>query len=143
MTRPLRVLLVDDDATDRVLAEEAFAMLKHPCILITAASGSDALRELSTPHAVLPDLILLDINMPGMNGFTVLSQIKQDPRLCALPVMMLTTSNADDDVAQAYALHASAYIPKSVGFEGFLEQIQSLMSFWTKAKMTTWPTPLG
>jgi CheY-like chemotaxis protein len=138
----LRVLLVDDSLTDRLLAEEAFALLEQRYTLVTAASGIEALSALTAVDAVLPDLVLLDVNMAGMDGFTVLSIINAHPTLRALPVLMLTTSTADHDVARAYALHASAYMPKSINFQQFSEQIQSLMSFWAKSKLMTWPTLL-
>lgn len=143
MTRPLRVLLIDDSSVDRALAEEAFALLDPPAVLVTAPGGAEALRDLTAPEAVLPDLVLLDLNMPGMNGFAVLEQLKRHPTLQSLPVLMLTTSRADDDIQQAYALHASAYLPKAISFEGFLAQLEALLTFWTRAKTTTWPLPLG
>jgi CheY-like chemotaxis protein len=131
---------VDDNITDRILAEEAFGLLKQPCTLVTAACGAEALKYLTASDTVLPDLVLLDVNMPGMDGFTVLSRLKQHPVLGLLPVIMLTTSTADEDVAQAYALQASGYVPKVMSFEGFIQQLGSLMEFWTLAKTTTWPT---
>lgn len=143
MRRPLRVLLVDDHPTDRLLAEEAFQLLTVPCTLTTVTSGVEALACLLEAEGALPDLVLVDLHMPGMNGLTVLSKIKQHPALQALPVMMLTTSVAQEDVAQAYTLHASAYLTKAMHFEGFVEQLQSLTAFWSTAKTTTWPTPLS
>lgn len=139
MTRALRVLLVDDNLQDRQLAEEAFALLDEPCTLMTAESGAAALALLLAPETVLPDVVLLDINMPGLNGFDVLSAIKNHPRLQALPVVMLTTSADRQDVTQAYTLHASAYLMKSIHFQASLEQIENFIGFWTHARLTTWP----
>lgn len=142
MTQPLRVMLIDDSQTDLTLAEEAFALVDQPCLLITVPSGTAALEALTAPDATLPDLVLLDINMPGMNGFTVLERLKAHPRLKSLPVVMLTTSTAEEDIQQAYQLHASAYLPKPVAFERFFEQVQCLVAFWTSTSLTTRPTAL-
>lgn len=143
MKRPLRVLLIDDSPMDRALAEEAFTLLDDSCTLVTQPSGAAALAALLAPGAALPDLVLLDLHMPGMNGFMVLEHLKRHPRLQTLPVMLLTTSTAEDDVRRAYALRASAYLPKPMSFEGFLTQLQGLVSFWHRAKTTTWPTLLA
>lgn len=136
-------MLIDDSLMDRALAEEAFASLDQPCTLSTLSSGREALDALLAPGAVLPDVVLLDINMPGMDGFTVLQQLKRHPILKTLPVLMLTTSTNDEDVQRAYTLHASAYLPKPLAFEYFLEQVQSLVQFWRQACMTTWPVDLS
>lgn len=136
-------MLIDDNPLDRALAEEAFALLKQPCTLVTMPSGIEALHVLKAADTLLPDLVLLDINMPGMNGLAVLEKLKGHPTLKNLPVLMLTTSMADDDLRRAYALHASAYLPKAVSFEGFLTQLEGLVTFWHNAKTTTWPTTLA
>lgn len=139
MTRPLRVLLVDDSPMDRQLAETAFELLDAPCTLKTVESGTAALSLLLHPETSLPDVILLDINMPGMTGFEVLAALKDHPRLASIPVMMLTTSAQKEDITRAYTLHASAYLVKSIEFQTFLEQIETCIGFWTKARLTTWP----
>ncbi|UQN10101.1 response regulator [Deinococcus sp. QL22] len=139
MTRPLRVLLVDDSLIDRELAETAFELLRSPCTLETVDSGSAALQRLLQPEATMPDVILLDINMPGMTGFEVLSTFKTHPQLSVIPVVMLTTSAQTDDVTRAYTLHASAYLLKSIHFQTFLEQMEKLIEFWMRARLTTWP----
>ena len=77
-----------------------------------------------------PDVILLDINMPRKNGLEVLAEIKADPELATIPVVMLTTSQADDDVLGAYSHHASGYVVKPVAFEGFLSAIRAFEDFW-------------
>ncbi|WP_019011452.1 response regulator [Deinococcus aquatilis] len=139
MTRPLRILLVDDSPMDRQLAETAFDLLDQPCTFQTADSGQDALWMLMTPAAVIPDVILLDINMPGMTGFELLSVLKTHPNLSVIPVVMLTTSSRDADITRAYTLHASAYLIKSIDFQHFLCQLKKLLEFWSQARSTTWP----
>lgn len=136
MTRALRVLLIDDNATERLLAEEAFALTDDLiCTLTTASSGQEALARLRSPEAVLPDVILLDINMPVMGGFEVLSNLKADPKLLLLPVVMFSTSHAETDVTQAYTLQASAYLLKSPDFPLFLEQVETFILFWSSTHL--------
>jgi CheY-like chemotaxis protein len=139
MIRPLNILLIDDSVMDRYLAEEAFESQNQPCILITAESGPAALALLDTPDTPLPDVILLDINMPEMNGFEVLAALKQHPQSQMIPVVMLTTSVSEHDITRAYTLHASAYLFKSMNFQAFLEQIEKFVGFWTRARLTTRP----
>jgi CheY-like chemotaxis protein len=139
VTRPLNILLIDDSMTDRYLAQEAFESQDQPCILITAESGPAALALLDTLGTPLPDVILLDINMPEMNGFDVLAALKQHPQSRMIPVVMLTTSVNEDDITRAYTLHASAYLFKSMHFQVFLEQIEKFIGFWTQARLTTRP----
>ncbi|UQN08232.1 response regulator [Deinococcus sp. QL22] len=138
MIRPLRVLLVDDNPLDRQLAQAAFELLDAPCHLETVESGTAALKLLLHSEARLPDVILLDIHMPGMTGFEVLSALKAQPRLGFIPVMMLTTSAHDDDITRAYTLHASAYLTKSNDFHTFLEQIEKCIGFWAGARLPDW-----
>ncbi|UQN04905.1 response regulator [Deinococcus sp. QL22] len=135
--RPLRVLLVDDNLTDRLLAEEAFGLIDRPCDLVTAESGEAALKLLTHPETLLPDVLLLDVNMPGMNGFELLAKLKDTPQLLLIPVVMLTTSAIPKDVSQAYILHASAYMIKSASFQTSLEQIEKFIEFWIQARVTT------
>ncbi|WP_034385809.1 response regulator [Deinococcus sp. YIM 77859] len=139
MTRPLRLLLIDDSLMDRQLAEEVFAGYAHLCTVTTAANGREALEAMLAPGALLPDVVLLDINMPGMTGFEVLSAMKSHPQLLRIPVVMLTTSNHDQDITQAYTLHASSYLIKSVNFQDFVAQVEGFLEFWTRARLTTWP----
>ncbi|WP_019588036.1 response regulator [Deinococcus apachensis] len=139
MTRPLRILLIDDSNMDRHLAEEVFAEYADRCTVTTASSGQAALDAMLAPDAELPDVVLLDINMPGMSGFEVLTAMKGHPRLVRIPVVMLTTSNHDQDVRQAYTLHASSYLIKSVNFRDFVSQVEGFLEFWTRARLTSWP----
>ncbi|WP_027461426.1 response regulator [Deinococcus murrayi] len=139
MSRPLRLLLVDDSLTDRHLAEEVFAEYAGVCEVTTVGSGREALELLRTPGAALPDVVLLDVNMPGMSGFEVLEAMKTDPRLVQIPVVMLSTSNHDQDIARAYTLHASSYLIKSMNFRDFVCQVEGFLEFWTRARLTSWP----
>lgn len=139
VSRPLRLLLVDDSLMDRHLAEEVFAEYAHLCEVTTVGSGQEALTYLRSPGAALPDVVLLDVNMPGMSGFEVLEALKADPRLVPIPVVMLTTSNHDHDITRAYTLHASSYLIKSVSFQDFVAQVEGFLEFWTRARLTSWP----
>ncbi|WP_342747124.1 response regulator [Deinococcus planocerae] len=94
------------------------------------------MRRLGAP---LPDVVRLDVNMPAMNGFEVLGAMKADPQLALIPVVMLTTSNSQDNIRQAYTLHASWYLLKSVNFAQFLEQGESFVEFWTSRRLVHWP----
>ncbi|WP_346763202.1 response regulator [Deinococcus sp. Arct2-2] len=132
--RALRVLLVDDDPLDRLMAEEAFALLEQPCTLETAHSGLAALTQLQRPGAVLPDVVLLDLNMPGLNGFEVLATLKGLPQLRALPVVILTTSANPGDMTQAQTLQASGYLIKSIHFQTFFQQIEKFIDVWLQSQ---------
>lgn len=133
MTVPFHYLLVDDSVQDRVLAEEAFEQLCPECTLTCVGSGEEAL-DLLRSQTFQPNVMLLDINMPGMNGFEVLKQLKTDSRLSRIPVVMLSTSKAQADVSKAYTLYASSYLVKSANFEGFLEQIEAFLKYWQASR---------
>lgn len=139
MPRPLRLLLIDDSLMDRHLAEEVFAGYSHLCTVTTAADGQEALAAMLTPQAQLPDVVLLDINMPGLSGFEVLTAMKAHAQLARIPVVMLTTSSHDQDITRAYTLHASSYLIKSVNFQDFVAQVEGFLEFWTKTRLTSWP----
>ncbi|MFC3833636.1 MULTISPECIES: response regulator [Deinococcus] len=131
MTRPFHVLLIDDNATDLLLATEAFLELDATVGVDTFASGQHALDHLrATPQDALPDVIILDINMPVLNGFDVLSQLKDDPALQLIPVVMLSTSDYLGDVTRAYSMHASSYLIKSRSFTEFVQQVDAFLVYW-------------
>ena len=134
MDLPLRFLLVDDSVGDQLLAAEAFQQLRPDCVLTCVSSGAEALEMLRS-QKVRPDVVLLDVNMPGMNGLQVLEAIKADPRLALLPVVMLSTSNAENDVQAAYTLHANSYLVKAPIFEDFVAQIETFLDFWQKSRI--------
>ncbi|WP_019010491.1 response regulator [Deinococcus aquatilis] len=137
--RPLQVLLVDDNPAARGLAEEAFSLSGQPCEVTMMESGDDALSALMDKNGIRPDVVLLDINMPGMDGFDVLEAMKAQPHLRPIPVVMLSGSSAPQDIRKAYTLHANAYLVKSVEFQTFLTQIEDFVVFWTQARLTTRP----
>ncbi|MBB6017621.1 response regulator [Deinococcus radiopugnans] len=132
--RQVEILLVEDSEPDILLTLEAFEEARVPNRLHVARDGVEALRFLRSEgeyaDAPRPDLILLDINMPRKNGLEVLREIKADPALGSIPVLMLTTSQADDDVRHSYERHASGYMVKPVGFENFLHAIRAFEDFW-------------
>ncbi|WP_412029782.1 response regulator [Deinococcus yunweiensis] len=138
--RPLRVLLVDDAPADRELAREAFGQQEAQVIIDTCASGARALHFLQQAETVLPDVILLDLNMPGMSGLELLAALKDTARLNLIPVVILSSSSHAHDVEQAYSLHASSFMTKQPEFGPFVQQIDAFVSFWLQARMTHWPS---
>ena len=133
----LDVLLVEDSRTDVELTEEALVAAADDAELHVAADGEAALAVLrrEPPHqgAPRPDLVLLDLNMPRKDGREVLREMKQDERLRSIPVLVLTTSGADEDVAAAYAGGANAYVRKPVHFDDFVTTMRAIEAFWMSA----------
>lgn len=132
--RPVEVLLVEDNPGDVRLTQEAFKdgrMLIH---LSVAGDGVEALdflyRQGKFADAPRPDLILLDLNLPRKNGREVLMAIKADPELRRIPVIVMTTSKADQDIHRAYNLNANCYITKPVELDEFLKVVRSIEDFW-------------
>ncbi|MDV6373089.1 response regulator [Deinococcus arenicola] len=132
--RHVEILLVEDSEADILLTQEAFEEARVPNRLHVARDGVEALHFLrgegKYADAPRPDVILMDINMPRKNGLEVLREIKADPGLGSIPVLMLTTSQADEDVRSSYERHASGYMVKPVGFENFLHAIRAFEDFW-------------
>jgi CheY-like chemotaxis protein len=124
------ILLVEDDAADAMLIEEA--LLEHGTarILHKAVDGIAALEHLRAPGTDRPDLIVLDLNMPRMNGRELLAVLKTDERLKVIPVVVLSTSSAPEDVAEAYRGHANAFITKPVTLDAFAETVRSIDAFF-------------
>lgn len=133
-TGRIEILLVEDSEPDVLLTQEAFEGARVPNRVHVVRDGVEALsflrREGDHTGAPRPDVILMDINMPRKNGLEVLGEIKADPGLATIPVVMLTTSQSDDDVRGSYARHASGYVVKPVGFENFLQAIRAFEEFW-------------
>ncbi|MBC3986887.1 response regulator [Streptomyces sp. AC563] len=127
--RPLDVLLVEDDVADAMLIEEALSE-RGARNLVRVTDGVAALEHLRTPDAPRPDLIVLDLNMPRMNGRELLRILKGDEDLQSIPVVVLTTSTAPDDVTSAYSSHANAYVTKPVNLEEFEQAVQSIDAFY-------------
>ncbi|MGV9271416.1 response regulator [Kitasatospora sp. NPDC003701] len=127
--RPVDVLLVEDDIADAMLIEEALAE-RGARNLVQVTDGLAALEHLRAPGSVRPDLIVLDLNMPRMNGRDLLKVLKSDESLRTIPVVVLTTSSAPDDVNGAYSSHANAYVTKPVNLEEFERAVQSIDAFY-------------
>ena len=125
----VRILLVEDNEGDIILTQEALKEGKLKNEVSVARDGQAALDLLNSAD-VLPDLILLDINLPKLNGLEVLSAIKKDSRLRTIPVIMLSTSTAEKDIFSSYNNHANCFITKPVDFLSFIEVIRSIEDFW-------------
>ncbi|MFC4424747.1 response regulator [Deinococcus navajonensis] len=134
MTVPFSYLLIDDNPEDRLLAEEAFEQLCPACTLTCVGSGREAIALLRT-EGFEPDVVLLDVNMPGMDGFETLQRLKSDDRLSRIPVVMLTTSQASQDIHRAYSLFASSYLVKATCFDEFLRQLEAFLTYWKASRV--------
>jgi CheY-like chemotaxis protein len=128
--QPITILLVEDNPGDVRLIKEVFKEEKVVNTLIVAKDGIEALAILKDPSKVIPDLILLDLNLPRKKGLEVLDEIKNDPSLKRIPVVVLTTSSAEEDILKSYNSYASAYLTKPVELDEFIAVIQKLESFW-------------
>lgn len=133
--KPIEILLVDDNDDDVVLLEESLKDSKFVNLLHVVRDGEEALAFLRRlpPYqtASPPGLVLLDINMPKMNGFEVLSAMKADPDLKAIPVVMLTTSTRDEDIVRSYDGGACSFVSKPVSFESLKEVIKQFSLYWS------------
>jgi CheY-like chemotaxis protein len=131
---PIDVLLVEDDEGDVLMTREAFDFYKIRNTLHVVSDGEQALQFLhrAGPYedAPRPGLILLDVNLPRVSGFEVLTELKKDPALLDVPVVMLTTSQAEEDILRSYKLHANAYVSKPVDFDGFTAAIRQIDDFF-------------
>jgi two-component system, chemotaxis family, response regulator Rcp1 len=139
---PIEILLVEDSLADIELTKIGLREGKIANNLHIVRDGDEAMMFLRRegPHADAPrpDLILLDLNLPGKDGREVLEEIKSDRELKKIPVVILTTSHAEEDIMRAYGLYANAYMTKPVGFEGFVQIIQGISDYWfTLVKLPT------
>jgi two-component system, chemotaxis family, response regulator Rcp1 len=137
--RPIEILLVEDNPGDVRLTQEALREGKVRNHLHVVADGIAAMaflrREGQHAQAPQPDLILLDLNLPKKSGREVLAEIKEDPELRRIPVVILTVSKAEEDVLKSYNLHANCYITKPVNLDQFLEVVKSIEDFWLTVVM--------
>jgi chemotaxis family two-component system response regulator Rcp1 len=132
--RALNVLLVEDDPGDVLIAREAMAAGQLSTVLAVVTDGVEAIaylrRENGFKDAKRPDLILLDLNLPRMSGHEVLAEVKKDPNLRRIPVVVLTTSQAHEDIAKSYDLHASVHVSKPVDFDEFTGVVKRIDDFF-------------
>jgi CheY-like chemotaxis protein len=132
--RPIEILLAEDSAADVRLTREAFDDAKVLNNLNVVGDGVEAMaylrREGKYINATRPDLVLLDLNMPRKDGREVLAEVKADPDLKRIPVVILTVSNSEEDVLKSYNLHANCFISKPVNLAQFLKVVASIESFW-------------
>jgi CheY-like chemotaxis protein len=134
--RPIEVLLIEDDPGDTLMIQEAFQENKVRNRLSCVTDGVDALaflrRQGEHADAPRPDLILLDLNLPRKDGHEVLAEIKEDDDLRPIPVVVLTTSEADEDILRSYQLHANAYVTKPVDFDRFISVVRQIDDFFVE-----------
>jgi len=132
--KPIEVLLVEDDPGDELMTREAFEDNKIRNTLHVVRDGQEALdflyRQGEHIDAPRPDLVLLDLNLPRYDGRQVLERIKTDPELALIPVVVLTTSSAEEDILRSYKLHANAYVTKPVDLEQFIGAVRQIDDFF-------------
>jgi CheY-like chemotaxis protein len=133
-TRPVSILLVEDNPGDVRLTQEAFQNCKSNIDLTVVMDGLEAIHYLKKENAYreakTPDLILLDLNLPKINGREILEKIKSNPALKRIPVIILTTSSAEYDITNSYDLHVNGFINKPVDFDRFFDIIHNIEQFW-------------
>jgi len=132
--RPVEILLVEDNPGDVRLTKEALKESKVLNNLVVAEDGEEAIkvlrREGEYADAARPDIIFLDLNLPRKDGREVLAEIKQDAELRRIPVVILTTSKAEEDILRTYDLHANCYITKPIDMEQFIKVVKATENFW-------------
>ncbi len=133
-TKPIEILMIEDSPSDALVAREALAYAKVLNTLHIVENGDDAMaflrRQGKFAGMPQPDMILLDLKLPGKSGQEVLVEIKSDGNLKHIPVVILTTSKSEQDVLKAYEHYANCYIAKPVNFENFSEVVRSIENFW-------------
>jgi len=133
-TEPVEILLVEDNASDARLAEETLKDSKIHNNLHHVEDGIEAMwflrRQGGYAGAPVPDLILLDLNLPRKDGREVLAEVKEDPRLRLIPVVVMTSSEAERDLVKTYGLHANAYVVKPLDMDAFVEVVRGVKDFW-------------
>ncbi len=130
----VEILLVEDNPGDRALAVEALRESKINNHLHVAVDGEEAMNFLNKSgnfrNAETPDIVFLDLNLPKKDGREILAEIKNNPRLKSIPVVVLTTSSAEEDIIRSYDLHANCYISKPLDFNQFVKVVKSIEDFW-------------
>ncbi|GGK35306.1 response regulator [Deinococcus malanensis] len=134
MVQRLHLLLVEDSTADLFLAQEVFEAHKDRLLVTTHQNGADAVAFLKQPPERLPDVVLMDLHMPGLNGIDVLKIIKADPALAHLPVVLMSGSAKPAEVVEAYQLQASAFLIKAPGFP---QQMTAFVTYWLQAQVTS------
>jgi CheY-like chemotaxis protein len=131
---PAQILLVEDSPTDVELTQEALAEARVSNQLSIVRNGEDALaflrREGEFADAPMPDIVLLDWNLPRLSGSEVLEAIRADEDLTHIPVIVLTTSSSDEDVLRSYQLHANSYVRKPLGLDQFISAVKAIEGYW-------------
>ena len=134
INRPIEILLVEDDPGDVLITREAFEFSKLVNVLHNVSDGEAAIRFLNQEgeytDSPRPDLVLLDLNLPRLDGREVLQIMKADPQLRQIPVVVLTTSQAEEDIFRSYDLHANAFVTKPVDFEKFVQVVREVDRFF-------------
>ncbi len=131
----LRILLVEDSPSDVRLIREALTQAPLEVQITLARDGVEAMDYLRQTEAGLvkrPDIILLDLNLPRKNGREVLAEVKTDPNLKQIPVLIMTSSKADEDIMQAYSLNANCYIAKPADLQEYVDVVRSIENFWLR-----------
>lgn len=126
-----RLLLIEDSPSDREFAKLALIEVGTPHVLITAQDGDEALKLLAQDP--LPSLIVLDLNLPGIPGLELLQELRKNPRTKLLPVIVLTSSQRDDDVTRSYEAHCNAYMRKPFGYDDIVRNYTAIRDFWFRA----------
>lgn len=146
-SRRVEILLVEDNPADVCLTREALRQGGMAYNLRVVEDGASALaclrREGACAEAALPDLILLDLNLPGKDGREVLAEVKADPELLHIPVVVLTSSEAQADILKSYDLYANCYITKPVDLDQYIQAIRSIEDFWLGIAMLSDRDPAG
>ncbi len=134
MGKPIEILLVEDNPAEVRLTVEGLKEARIANNLSSVTDGDSAIEYLHRRgkyrDAPRPDLILLDLNLPGVDGRAVLRHVKEDPQLKVIPVVIITSSEAETDILKAYEAHANCFISKPIDFEGFTSVIRSIENFW-------------
>lgn len=132
--QPIEILMAEDDVEDQVLVRKAFTAARVINHLTFVNDGEELMQYLRGEgpfaSAVRPDILLLDLNMPRKDGREVMNEMKHDPRLSHIPIVVLTTSDADEDIMRSYQLGASSYIQKPVTFGKLVEVVETLKEYW-------------